>query len=112
MDAKHYFEGASKIAYPIISHELLDIICTEKEASADQKKEIKAISKNLGKRFYPEILFLLTFNEIDNPQMAEKICREISEHKKSLEKKSEDQLSSNLPPVTIFISEAKTTLLL
>ncbi len=86
-DAKDDFDGASKIAYPTIPYELLDIICTGKEATDEQKREITAISKDLGKRFYPEILFLLTFNEIDNPQLAEKICRKISEHKKSLENK-------------------------
>ncbi len=87
MDARGNFEGVSKIAYPIISHELLDIICTEKEATDEQKKEITDIAKDLGKYFYPEILFLLTFNKINNPKIAEKICQEISEHKKSLEKK-------------------------
>ena len=38
------FEGIRKIAHPSISHELLDIICMEKEGSDEQKKEIVKIS--------------------------------------------------------------------
>ncbi len=87
MNGKHNFDEVRKIAYPTISHELLEIICTGKEATNEQKKEIAAISHDLGKNYYPEILFLLTFNEIDNPQLAEKICRKIAVHKKSLEEK-------------------------
>ena len=67
MATKNNFKGVGKIAYPRIPYDLLDIICTGKEATDEQKKEIASISKDFGKRFYPEILFLLTFNEIDNP---------------------------------------------
>ncbi len=81
------FKNIKKIAHPRISHELLEIICLEKEATEDQKKEIAQISTELGNKFYREVLFLLTYSEIDSPEVAEKICRSISKHKMNMEKK-------------------------
>ena len=85
MTSDDNFEGVRSIAHPKISSELLEVICSEKKASEDQKRKIAEITKNLGSRFYPEILFLLTYTEVGDPSLAEKICRNISVHKKRME---------------------------
>ena len=89
MSTEGDFKSIKKIAHPRISHELLEIICLAKEASDEQKKQIAQISTDLGNKFYREVLFLLTYSEIDNPEVAEKICRSISKHKINMEKKLE-----------------------
>lgn len=67
MGVRNDFEGVKKLAHPPISRELLEIICSDEEASKEQKRDIAKVSKNLGKRLYPEVLFSLTYIEIDNP---------------------------------------------
>lgn len=79
------FDGVKNIAHPKISGDLLEVICSGKDASEIQKREIERISRKLGDRFYREILFLLTYTEVDDPALAEKICHSISSHKKSME---------------------------
>ncbi|MBB6479440.1 phosphoenolpyruvate--protein phosphotransferase [Spirochaeta isovalerica] len=79
------FEGVKNIAHPKISGDLLEIICSGGDASEIQKRDIEKISQNLGSRYYPEILFLLTYTEVDDPTLAEKICLSISSHRKNME---------------------------
>ena len=88
MAAECNFEGIKKIAHPRISRDLLEVICSEKEASDKQKKEIAKISTDLGSNFYREVLFLLTYSEIDNPEVAERICHSIAKHKIEMQKKA------------------------
>lgn len=79
------FEGVKNIAHPKIPKDLLEVICSGRDVPENQKNEIEEISRKLGDRFYPEILFLLTYTEVEDPSLAEKICHNISSHKKGME---------------------------
>jgi hypothetical protein len=45
MNAKDDYKGASKIAYPVISPELLDIICKGKKRLMNRKKKLTVFPK-------------------------------------------------------------------
>ena len=110
MNIEGDFKNIKKIAHPRISHELLEIICLKKEATDEQKKEIAQISTDLGSKFYREVLFLLTYSEIENPKVAEKICHSISKHKIDMEKKLERSVLLDIAALDYIHTRSKADL--
>ena len=110
MAAECNFEGIKKIAHPRISRDLLEVICSEKEASDKQKKEIAKISTDLGSNFYREVLFLLTYSEIDNPEVAERICHSIAKHKIEMQKKLKRTVLLEIAALDYIHSRSKADL--